>query len=1366
MPAVTESDLELATLQWFADLGYEVLPTDNFDPSGVYTERSSTEDVILKGRLEEAIRRLNPALDENAIAEVLRRVLRRDAPSLSLQNEALHHLITRGVEIDVAREGGGVGGTLVRLVDFEDPAENDWVVSNQVPIIDRTLGRSQLRRPDVIVWVNGLPLAVLELKNPSDANADIGKAIRQLETYKVDIPSLFATNAVLVVSDDVHAKIGSLTADASRFAFWRTIAGEGDAPKSAQPLEVLLRGVFDKARFLDYLRSFITFEHERGAGTLAKKIAGYHQFHAVRRAVEETARATAAGGDKRIGVVWHTQGSGKSLTMVFYAGKLVRDRRMDNPTLVVLTDRNDLDDQLFGTFSKSEALLRQTPIQATDRKHLRELLRTVAGGVYFTTIQKFLPDESDKTPSLSDRRNIVVIADEAHRSQYGFEAKIDKKTGETTYGLAKHLRDALPGASFIGFTGTPVALTDRNTVQVFGDTISRYDIQRAVDDQATVPIYYENRLARLELAEAELPKLDDDFEELTEGEEDARKEALKSEWSTLESLVGTDKRLRLVAKDLVEHFDRRVVALEGKALVVCMSRRIAAELHDRIVELRPTWLAKDDDAGAIKVVMTGSATDAEPIRSHVRSKGQRERLAERFKDPKDPLKIVIVRDMWLTGFDAPCLHTLYVDKPMRGYNLMQAIARVNRVFGDKPGGLVVDYIGIATFLKDALKIYTESGGSGDAAADQDRIAASMLEHLSVCRDTLHGFDIPAFLAAPGAKRLSLLCVARELLLGQIKPRPPKSEGSAANEAGDKRSGGKKAGDKKSGDSEEPDGHDRFLHASSKLTAAFAAAMPHPHCEAIRDEVAFHQAVRAGLIKLETGRSTTGADLSHAVRQIVANAVVSTEVVDVFAVAGLPRPDISILSPEFLADVRKMEHKNLAAALLQRLLQDEVKTRQKANVVQGRKFSEMLEAALARYRTRSITSVEVIEELIAIAKKMRDGDATEKARSLNVEESAFFDALADNDSAVEALRDEGLALIARELTVAVHRWASIDWNRKSTVQAKLRVELKKILKKYGYPPDAQKKAIELVLAQAESLGINISEGGSDARAWPGFSGGDEEAEPASIGDLPYPIAFFDGLLQSQPTAVLRVKTRRDAFDKTLVFLAGLSLALLREKRGENGDLPDPVKKTIGKFAGKPISMGGWLELACACAAQIPEDPQDPLVHSVRALVTADGGRSPLATSIAEQVIADRNVFSHTVTATDEAVIAAEDELRDLWRTLERSVEGLRSARLIARAGLLDHDPRAGSARYQVRTLHGNPTHFPIREETVRGKLEDGWAYVMRGDKPLSLSPVIACVSTEGGKRHDVFVADQVVMGGDKPVSVVSLSGSEKRKVEWK
>ncbi len=1336
MPAVTESDLELATLEWFADLGYEVLPAENFEPESVYDERSSLSDAILQGRLAAAVRRLNPDLSEDSVAEVLRVVMRREKPTLALENEELHRLIVDGVELDTHSGDGTTRGVRASLIDFANPDANDWVVTNQLTVVDRQGGTGRPRRLDVVVFVNGLPLAVFELKNPSDPQADVGKAIQQLRNYREDVPSVLVPNVVLVASDDVEARIGSLTADASRYGLWRTIEGEHDAPKNAQPLEVLVRGVFEKSRFLDYVQNFVTFEHGGSAtGTeVHKKIAAYHQFHAVRRAVEETVRAAKTGGDRRAGVVWHTQGSGKSLTMTFYARKLVLDPRMENPTLVVLTDRNDLDEQLFGTFAKSERLLRQRPVQAQSRQHLRDLLKTASGGVYFTTVQKFAPEDPEDVKPLSLRRNIVVIADEAHRSQYGFEAKLNRKTGKMSYGLAKHLRDALKNATFIGFTGTPIELEDKSTVEVFGNHISVYDILQAVEDRATVPIYYENRLARLDLSEEQRPKIDPDFEELTEGEEADRKEALKSEWSTIEALVGTDDRLRLIAKDLVEHYERRTETLAGKALVVCMSRRIAAALHDKIVELKPHWFDKSDDAGAIKVVITGSSSDEEIIRPHVRTKAARERLADRFKDPDDPLKIVIVRDMWLTGFDAPCLHTLYVDKPMRGHNLMQAIARVNRVFGDKPGGLVVDYIGIASFLKQALETYRKSGERGQPTRDKQAIVAVLLEQLEICRDVFHGFDVQRFLTGKPSERLAMLPAAREHVLAQKEAESP---GKGANAA--------------------LDGHDRFQKAVSMMTAAFAAAVPHETCEAVRDEVAFYQAVRAGLLKLEGGRKAPGADLHLAVRQIVSNALVTTEVVDVFAAAGLERPDISILSPEFLVEVQGMKHKNLAAALLERLLRDQVRAREQRNVVQGKRFSEMLEDALRRYRARSITNVEVIEELLAIAHSMRDADERGAAMKLSSEESAFYDALAENKSAVEAMQVDELAKIARLLGDVVRTTATIDWNHKKSVQAKLRIAVKKVLSKHGYPPDQCERAAKLVIEQAERMKINLVEGGADALPVP-----DEEEVPVERGELPYPVAVFDGLFASQPNAALRVKTRRDAFDKNLQFLASIAMALLKDRTA--GALPEPARKAIGKLLGKPVSMGSWFQLACDLGGLLPADDPDPLVRSVRCLLNPDGSRSELARAIETLVIPDRNIFSHGTTATEEAIAEGEAELKDLWHRFERAIDGLRGAKLSARAALVDAAPAQGAAVYQVRHLHGNPAHFPIREATLRDRLEENWAYLLKGDKPLSLAPFVACGVAEGSDRHDVYMARVIELTKGKAIEAVAVAGMGKKKLK--
>ena len=895
-----------------------------------------------------------------------------------------------------------------------------------------------------MLFVNGLPLVLIELKNAADEDATIWSAYQQLQTYQAELPTLFAFNAVLVVSDGVEARLGTLTAGREWFKPWRTISGETLADPHLPELQVMLEGVFDKRRLLDLVRHFIVFE-DAGGGAMAKKMAGYHQFHAVNVAVAETLRAAQrqqeadrvaepggryeAGqrpgghpGDRRIGVVWHTQGSGKSLTMAFYAGRVIREPLMANPTIVVLTDRNDLDDQLFGTFSRCQDLLRQPPVQADSRADLRAKLAVEAGGVVFTTIQKFLPEEQgDRHPVLSERRNIVVIADEAHRSQYDF---ID--------GFARHMRDALPNASFIGFTGTPIETTDANTRAVFGDYISVYDIQRAVEDQATVPIYYESRLAKLALEEAERPTIDPDFEEVTEGEEVERKEKLKSKWAQLEAIVGSEKRLKLIAEDIVEHFETRLEAMDGKAMVVCMSRRICVELYREIVALRPDWHHEDDDRGAIKVVMTGSATDPLTWQPHIRNKPRREALANRFRDAEDPFRIVLVRDMWLTGFDAPSLHTMYVDKPMRGHGLMQAIARVNRVFRDKPGGLVVDYLGLAHELKQALATYTESGGTGRTALDQDEAVAVMLEKYEVCCGLFHGFDRSTWVTGTPAERLGLLPPAQEHILAQ------------------------------------EDGKNRLLDAVRDLSQAFALAVPHDEALRIRDDVAFMQAVRASLAKRAPGEAKTAEELDLAVRQIVSRAVASEGVVDIFAAAGLQKPDMSILSDEFLAEVRGMPQRNLAVELLRKLLSGEIHTRRGKNVVQARSFAEMLEQSIRRYQNRAIEAAQVIEELIGLAKDMRAANARGEALGLSDEELAFYDALEVNDSAVQVLGEPTLKTIARELTESVRRNVSIDWTVRENVRAQMRVRVKRILRKYGYPPDKQEQATQTVIEQAEVL----------------------------------------------------------------------------------------------------------------------------------------------------------------------------------------------------------------------------------------------------------------------------------------------------------
>ena len=1037
----TESVVEDAALSWLEELGYSVLHGPEIAAGEPGAERSDPgyRDVLLERRLRQALIRLNPELPPEAIEDAYRKLFRLDAPSLVERNRAAHRLLVDGVTVEYRRTDGSIAGAQARVIDFDTPDTNDWVAVNQFAVSEG----QHARRPDVALFVNGLPLAVIELKNSADENATVWSAFRQLQTYQAQIPAFFATNAILVASDGVQARIGPIAAGREWFKPWRTIGGREDAAANLAELQVLLQGVFEKRRFLTLLRHFIVFE-DLGGGKLAKKLAGYHQFHAVNVALEETLRAAGlaaddravepagryeahpqsggAAGDRRAGVVWHTQGSGKSLTMAFYAGRVILHPATENPTIVVLTDRNDLDDQLFGTFARCQDLLRQPPVQAADRADLRAKLAVASGGVVFTTIQKFFPEErGDRHPVLSDRRNIVVIADEAHRSQYDF---ID--------GFARHMRDALPRASFIGFTGTPIEKTDANTRAVFGDYISVYDIQRAVSDGATVPIYYEGRLAKLELKESERPRIDPDFEEATEGEEIERKEKLKSKWAQLEAVVGSGNRLRLIARDLVEHFANRLAAMEGKAMVVVMSRRIAVELYREIVALRPGWQNDDDSRGKLKVIMTGSASDPLEWQDHIRNKRRREALAQRFRDPADPFQVVIVRDMWLTGFDAPSLHTMYVDKPMRGHGLMQAIARVNRVFKDKPGGLVVDYLGLADELRQALATYTESGGTGRTALDQAEAVALMLEKYEVCRGLFHGFDWSRWLTGNPQERLSVLPAALEHVLGQ------------------------------------EDGKERVLHGVTQLSQAFALAVPHEDALRIRDDVGFFQAVRAVLAKAAPGDRKTDEELDHAIRQIVSKAVVSGDVVDIFAAAGLKKPDLSILSDEFLAEVRDLPQRNLAVELLQKLLKGEIKTRMKRNIVQARSFADLLEQAVRKYQNRAIETAQVIEELIGLAKDMRQAERRGEDLGLSEEELAFYDALETNDSAVRVLGEPTLKGIARELAETVRKNVTIDWTVRDNVRAQLRVLVKRILRKHGYPPDKQERATRIVLEQAEVL----------------------------------------------------------------------------------------------------------------------------------------------------------------------------------------------------------------------------------------------------------------------------------------------------------
>ena len=1072
-----ESTVEDAALSWLGEVGFTLKHGPEVAPGELHAERTGFGEMVLTKRLRDALAALNPNIPVEAFDDAFRKVTTTHHPALIVNNRAFHKMLVDGVPVAYQKDGRTVHDQ-AWLVDWNNPDANDWLVVNQFTVIE---GQHN-RRPDIVIFVNGLPLAVIELKNAADEDADIWAAFRQIQTYKEQIPSFFTYNAVAIISDGLEARIGTISADTERFMPWRTIGGEqvdDCPPPSPQPspsgrgrsgaegeglgrrteLEVLLRGVFEKRRFLDLVRSFIVFEDD-GAGTVIKKVAGYHQFHAVRIAVEETIRASGesanlvkepgggyfakhqpggAAGDRRIGVIWHTQGSGKSLTMAFYAGRLVTHPGMENPTIVVITDRNDLDDQLFGTFSRCHELLRQQPVQAESREQLHELLQVASGGVIFTTAQKFFPEESGEDfPCLSERRNIVVMADEAHRSQYGFAAKFNKKTGKTVYGFAKYMRDALPHASWIGYTGTPIEKADANTRAVFGDYISIYDILRAVEDKATVPIYYEGRLAKLALKESEKPTIDADFEEATEGEEVSKKEHLKTKWAALEKVVGAETRLELVAADLAKHWEARLEVMDGKAMIVCMSRRICVELYDELVKLRPDWHHDADDKGTIKVVMTGSADDGPKIAGHARNKARREALAKRFKLAGDPLKIVIVRDMWLTGFDVPCLHTMYVDKPMYSHALMQAIARVNRVFKDKPGGLVVDYLGLAYELKKALATYTESGGHGETAIDQEQAVAVMLEKYEICQGFFHGFNRSAWTTGKPTQKLGLLPLAQEHILKPGKDETPDERKS------------------------------RYLQAVSDLSKAFALSVPHDKALEIRDDVGFFQAVRAALSKATGDKQKSPDQLDAAIRQIISRAVASDKVIDIFAAAGLKRPDLSILSDEFLADVRNMPLKNLAVETLRKLLNNEIKLRQKKFLIQSRSFSEMLENSIRKYQNRAIEAAAVIEELIGLAKQMREANKRGEDLKLSDDELAFYDALEVNDSAVKVMGEPTLTTIARELVEAVRNSVTIDWTEREAVRAKIRVMVKRILRKYGYPPDKQEKATQTVLQQAELL----------------------------------------------------------------------------------------------------------------------------------------------------------------------------------------------------------------------------------------------------------------------------------------------------------
>ncbi|MEY4756962.1 MAG: hypothetical protein RJA34_1860 [Pseudomonadota bacterium] len=1062
---MTEDQLEQEALSWLVDAGYTHLSGYDIAPDGPAPERDNFRQVLLPQRLRDAIASLNPHIPLAAREDAFKQVQDLGAPVLLSANRHFHRLLVGGVPVQYQKDGE-TRGDFVRLVDWGNAKENEWLAINQFSL----KGPHHTRRPDIILFLNGLPVVLLELKNPADENANIWKAYDQIQTYKAQIPDVFQYNEVLVVSDGSEALMGSLSSNAERFMAWRTIDGVTLDPLGQfNELETLVRGALAPAYLLDYLRYFVLFEDDGG---LIKKIAGYHQFHAVRAAIEHVVAASRPGGTHKGGVVWHTQGSGKSITMTCFAARVMQEPAMQNPTIVVITDRNDLDGQLFGVFSLAQDLLREQPVQVETRRDLRaKLANRPSGGIVFATIQKFMPGEDEDTfPVLSDRSNIVVIADEAHRTQYGFEAKlktIKRKAGQADVaasavttgdetsaalpanfappayevehkyqaGYAQHLRDALPNATFVAFTGTPVSSEDRDTRAVFGDYIHVYDMQQAKEDGATVAIYYESRLAKLSLKEDELPHLDEEVDELAEDEEESTQAKLKSRWAALEKVVGAEPRVAAVAADLVKHFEERNKAQNGKAMVVAMSRDICVHLYDEIIKLRPEWHDADPEKGAVKIVMTGSASDKALLRPHIYSGQIKKRLEKRFKDPTDPLRLVIVRDMWLTGFDAPCVHTLYVDKPMKGHNLMQAIARVNRVFKDKQGGLVVDYIGIGNELKAAMKEYTASKGRGKPTVDAHEAYAVLEEKLDVLRAMLHGFDYSGFLTG-GHK---VLAGAANHVLGL------KSEGQR-------------------------DGKKRFADTALAMSKAFTLCCTLDEAKAVREEVAFMQAVKVILTKKDiTQQKKTDEQRELAIRQIISSAVVSDRVVDIFDAVGLEKPNIGLLDDEFLAQVKNLPERNLAVELLERLLEGEIKSRFATNVVQERKFSELLGNVIKRYQNRSIETAQVMEELVEMAKKFREAASRGESLGLSDDEVKFYDALIINESAVRELSDETLKKIAHELTESLRQNISVDWAQRESVRAKLRLMVKRILRKYKYPPDLADAAVELVLEQAETLG---------------------------------------------------------------------------------------------------------------------------------------------------------------------------------------------------------------------------------------------------------------------------------------------------------
>ncbi len=1030
MSFIDEEDLENFSIEWFKEIGYQFAHGPDIAPDSKSPERDDFRKVILEDRLRSALKRNNPEIPSRTIESAVLQLSNPNIPGLLTSNRQFHSWMTTGLPISYM-QGNQEVGIRLKVIDFENPRNNDWLVVNQLAVHG-----SKNRRPDLVVYINGLPISVIELKNPSDEKTDIWDAFNQLQTYKNNIPDLFTPNVLLVISDGTYAKVGSLSANEERFQQWRVIEKEQDLDPLGKfkQLETLVRGLFDKKRLLDFIRSFCVFEEE---GEIIKKIAAYHQFHAVNTAVERVVEASKPEGDRKGGVVWHTQGAGKSIEMACLAGKLLTDERLQNPTLVLVTDRQDLDGQLFGVFAGSGDLLGEQPKQAESRKDLRELLdNRPSGGIIFTTIQKFATEKDEEFfPTLTDRKNIVVICDEAHRTQYGFKGRIDSKTGEVKYGLAKGLRDALPNATFLAFTGTPISQDDRDTQAVFGHYVSVYDIQQAVDDGATVPIYYESRLAKLDIKSSALPIIDSKVDDIFEDEDDiSSTEKEKGRWAALEALVGAEPRLNQIAKDLVAHYEQRSKTQPGKALIVGMSREICARLYNELIELKPDWHDEDHMKGSVKVVITASASESQLLQPHHTSKQQKKDLENRFKDPNDPLKIVLVRDMWLTGFDAPCLATMYVDKLMKGANLAQAIARVNRVFKDKPGGLIVDYIGIAPQLKEALATYTAAKGKGKPTLDTSEAVRILLEQIQIAKDLLHPVEWSHFREKGKVFEIIPNCLDHIL--------------------------------------EIEDGKQRYCDTVLKITKAFALCGTTDEAIELSPEIAFLQAMRAMLVKGTISGKTPREGYGFQLQQLLSESLVSEGVTDVFKVAGLKNPDISIMSDEFLSEVSKIPQKNLAVELLQKLLNDEVKSKFRTNVVKQKNFSEMLKASLNKYQNRAIEAAQVIEELIEMAKKFREDLEKGVSLGLSSAEQSFYDALADNPSAHELMKEEVLANMAKELADIMRKDANIDWQYKENVRAKLRLKIKTLLKRYKYPPDEQITAVETVLQQAETLGEEL------------------------------------------------------------------------------------------------------------------------------------------------------------------------------------------------------------------------------------------------------------------------------------------------------